>query len=173
MASLIEELVTVLTEEANVYEQLVPVAEAKTPVIVENNLEKLQAITEREQELVDMVTQLENQRMRVVRNMAIVLGRKEAELNSKEIIESLIREPNQQKELKRLHDQLRQTLKRLMEINNRNKELINQSLEMIEFNMNFIQSTRMAPGNNNYTKGAVNRMMGAPNSQMQMFDAKR
>ena len=39
-------------------------------------------------------------------------------------------------------------------INSANKNLIENSLEMIEFNMNFIQSTRMSPGNNNYDKNA-------------------
>lgn len=173
MASLVEELVIVLKEESKVYEELIPIAESKTPVIVQNDLQKLQQITSREQELVDIITHLENQRMRVVRNMAIVLGKQEAQIKSKDIIESLVREPKEQKELRILHDHLKQTIHKLMEINNRNKSLINQSLEMIEFNMNFIQSTRMSPGNNNYTKGAVNRNMVAPNSQARMFDAKQ
>ncbi len=38
----------------------------------------------------------------------------------------------------------------------KNKDLIENSLEMIEFNMNFIQSTRMSPGNNNYNRNATN-----------------
>lgn len=173
MASLIEELVTVLKEETVVYEELIPVAHSKTPVIVENNLEKLQAITEREQELVDRITHLENKRMRVVKNIAIVLGKHETQIKSKDIIESMVREPETQKQIQILHDQLRNTIQQLIEINNRNKSLINQSLEMIEFNMNFIQSTRMAPGNNNYTRGAVNMNMAAPNPQTRAFDAKR
>jgi hypothetical protein len=32
--------------------------------------------------------------------------------------------------------------------------LIENSLEMIEYNMNFIQSTRMSPGSNNYNRDA-------------------
>ena len=173
MASLIEELVTVLTKEVDVYEELLPVAQAKTPMIIENNLEGLQSTTEREQELVDQVTHLENQRMRIVRNIAIVLGKKESEITSKDIIGSLVKEPGEQRKLKVLHDQLRNTIQQLIEINNRNKSLINQSLEMIEFNMNFIQSTRMSPGNNNYTRSAVNMRMIAQNSQTRMFDAKQ
>ena len=38
--------------------------------------------------------------------------------------------------------------------NQKNKELIENSLEIIEFNMNFIQSTRMSPGSNNYNRNA-------------------
>ena len=53
-----------------------------------------------------------------------------------------------------LHNELQQTMKRLVDVNTKNKNLIENSLEMIEFNMNFIQSTRMSPGNNNYDKNA-------------------
>ncbi len=171
MASLVEELVTVLTEQTKVYEQLIPVAEAKAPVIIQNDLEKLQSLTDKEQELVDEVTALEHKRLEIIRNIAIVLGKKEAQIKSKDIINSLVRDPAEQKELQILHDQLKQAIQKLMEINNRNKSLINQSLEMIEFNMNFIQSTRMSPGNNNYTRGAINT--NALNSQTRMFDAKQ
>ncbi|MDO5520765.1 MAG: flagellar protein FlgN [bacterium] len=171
MASLVEELVTVLKEETSLYTQLVPVAEAKTPIIIKNELEELEKITQVEQELVDQITMQEHKRLQIVRNIAIVLGKKEAQIKSKDIIEYLVKEPKEQKELQILHDQLKHTIQKLMEVNNRNKSLINQSLEMIEFNMNFIQSTRMSPGNNNYTKGAVNGY--GPTSQTRMFDAKQ
>ncbi|MDO5291525.1 MAG: flagellar protein FlgN [bacterium] len=171
MASLVEELVTVLKEETKLYTDLLPVAESKTPVIVENDLAELEKITQVEQELVDEITVQEHKRLQIVKNIAIVLGKKEAQIKSKDIIEYLVKEPSEQRELQILHDQLRQTIQKLMEVNNRNKSLINQSLEMIEFNMNFIQSTRMAPGNNNYTKGAINGY--GPTSQTRMFDAKQ
>lgn len=172
MASLIEELVIVLTEETDLYETLIPIAESKGPVVVENDIEKLMSITENEQAIVDQITVLENRRMHIVKNIALVLGKKEEQLKSKDIIEYLAKDPKQQKDLQILHDHLKKTIQRLVQINNRNKSLIQQSLEMIEFNMNFIQSTRMSPGNNNYTRGAIS-VIDAPNSQTRMFDAKQ
>jgi hypothetical protein len=81
------------------------------------------------------------------------------------------KQPKEQKALSTIHDNLNNTIQRLVVINNRNKSLIQQSLEMIEFNMNFIQSTRMSPGNNTYTKGAS--QYEAPASRIGMFDAKQ
>ena len=71
------------------------------------------------------------------------------------IIKLIGKQPEEQKQLSKIHDSLSATVKRLVAINERNKSLINQSLEMIEFNMNLIQSTRTLPGMNNYTKGAL------------------
>ncbi len=171
MASLIDELITVLMEETKIYEDLVPIAEQKTKIIIENDLQKLQAITEREQVLVDSVTALEHKRTGVITNIGYIVGKPAAQIRVKDIINFLNNQPKEQKELSILHDRLKHSIQQLMEINNRNKSLIQQSLEMIEFNMNFIQSTRMSPGNNNYNKGALNQ--DGLSSQTRMFDAKQ
>jgi len=47
VASLIEELIGVLEEELEIYDQLVPVAREKTQVIVKNDIPALQEITAR------------------------------------------------------------------------------------------------------------------------------
>ena len=79
-------------------------------------------------------------------------------------------QPEEQKRLSDIHNNLKRTIQRLQTINYQNRSLIEQSLEMIEFNMNLIQSTRMSPGNN-YTKGAVSSQNNA--LQPGMFDAKQ
>ncbi len=171
MASLIEELITVLKEETKIYEELVPIAEEKSLIIIDNDLQKLQTLTEREQTLVDLITALEHKRMGVITNIGYIVGKPAAQIRVKDIINFLSKQPKEQKEISVLHDRLKHSIQRLMEINNRNKSLIQQSLEMIEFNMNFIQSTRMSPGNNNYNKGAMNQE--SLSSQARTFDAKQ
>ncbi len=171
MASLIEELIAVLTEETQVYEKLLPIAEEKYQIIIDNDLQKLQAITEKEQNLVDTVTALEHKRTGVITNIGYIVGKQAEQIRVKDIILFLEKQPKEQKELSILHDRLKHSIQQLMEINNRNKSLIQQSLEMIEFNMNFIQSTRMSPGNNNYNRGALNQ--DGLSSQTRMFDAKQ
>ena len=59
MASLMEELVSTLEQEETLYGELVPIAEEKTRVIVKNDLEALQKVTEQEQLLVDRAANLE------------------------------------------------------------------------------------------------------------------
>ena len=170
MASVIQELITVLTEEQQLYEKIIPIASEKKNVIIKNNLESLQEITEQEQLAIDQVTVLEKKRSEVIVNIGILLNRKPEELTLKEIIRLLENQLKEQKQLSQIHDQLKQTVQELKNINIQNKSLIVQSLEMIEFNMNLIQSTRMSPGNN-YTKGAITE--DAPALQAGTFDAKQ
>ena len=170
MASVIQELITVLTEEQQLYEKIIPIASEKKNVIIKNNLESLQEITEQEQLAIDQVTVLDKKRSEVIVNIGILLNRKPEELTLKEIIRLLENQPKEQKQLSQIHDQLKQTVQELKNINIQNKSLIVQSLEMIEFNMNLIQSTRMSPGNN-YTKGAITE--DAPALQAGTFDAKQ
>ncbi|HCA69947.1 MAG TPA: flagellar protein FlgN [Lachnospiraceae bacterium] len=170
VASLIEELVDVLDNELEIYQQLIPISNEKTQIIVKNDLAALQEVTEKEQCMADQITSLENKRNQVMTNVKIVLNRKSDTLDLKTLIQLLENQPKEQKTLSILHDNLKDTIRQLVEINNRNKSLIEQSLEMIEFNINFIQSARLYQGNN-YTKDAEQydiKISGAG-----MFDTKQ
>ena len=171
MASLIEELIEILDKEYEIYQHLIPIAEQKTRIIVKNELTELQKITEKEQLAIEKINVLERKREIIVGNIGTVINKKPSTLNIKAVIMLLDKQPKEQKALSIIHDNLKDTIHRLVEINSRNKSLINQSLEMIEFNMNFIQSTRMSPGNNTYTKGAS--QYDIPASRTGMFDAKQ
>lgn len=170
MASLMEELISTLSKERDIYVGLLPIAEEKTKAIVANKLDDLQEITNREQEAVDKISNLEKKRGEVVNNIGIVLGRKPADLTLTELIRITERQPKDQAVLIELKDALGTAVKKLAELNERNKVLIQHSLSMIEFNMNLIQSTRMVQGNN-YTRSAAESDLGA--SQTGMFDAKQ
>lgn len=171
VASLLEELIGVLDKELDLYQNLIPVSEEKTRIIVRNDLNGLQEITAKEQAVVDSIRALERRREEIMANIKTVLNRNSDQLNLGTLIQILDKQPEEQKKLSALHDNLKNTIGRLTEINARNKTLIEQSLEMIEFNMNFIQSTRMAPGNNTYTRGAS--QYGNDSYQAGMFDAKQ
>lgn len=170
MASLIEELIVTLRGEYEIYEELIPLAKDKTQVIVINDIETLQTITEKEQLLIDRINGLERKREEIVSNIGTVINKKPDTLHIQIIIGILEKQPKEHEALTKVHDNLKKAINQLMEINNHNKSLIQQSLEMIEFNMNFIQSTRMSPGNHGYTKGASKE---ASSLQTGMFDAKQ
>lgn len=156
MASLIEELISTLKAEKAVYEELVPVSEAKTKILVKNDLEKLKEITAQEQLLIDRAGVIGHKREEVIKNIGVVLNKTPEQLDLTSLTKLMAKQPEEKKTLAALHDSLRTTMRRLVEVNERNKDLIENSLEMIEFNMNFIQSTRMSPGNNNYNRNAKN-----------------
>ncbi|MCH5267633.1 MAG: flagellar protein FlgN [Lachnospiraceae bacterium] len=154
MASLVDDLAAVLQQEMDIYQKLIPVSEQKTEILIRGDLKQLQEVTEQEQKLLDDATASAHHREQVIANMGMVLNRDPKELDLSGLITLLAKQPEEKKRLANLHDELRKTMHRLVDVNEKNKNLIENSLEMIEFNMNFIQSTRMSPGNNNYNKNA-------------------
>ncbi len=171
MASLIQELIDTLESEEKLYRDLIPIVTQKTRVIIDNDLASLQQITEQEQLVIEKVNVLEHKREEVIVNIGTVINKKPSSLTMKTLIAFLEKQPEEQKKLSEIHDRLKSVMNTLVELNGRNKSLIQQSLDMIEFNMNLIQSTRMSPGSNNYTKRASQFEM--PATQTGMFDAKQ
>lgn len=170
MASLIEELITTLQQENDVYRKMIPIAKEKSNIIANNDLLALQEITDKEQVFVEKVMALDKKREEIIANVGIVLGKDSKTLKIQDIIKLLEKQPKEQERLSDIHTDLKRTISELMEFNVHNKSLIEQSLEIIEFNMNFIQSTRMSPGNN-YTKSAGQANNVLPDAGI--FDAKQ
>ena len=156
MASLMEELITVLGREKEIYEKLIPISERKTVVLIREDLQELQKVTDEEQQLLDAAYAADKKREKIIENIGIVLNRDPKELDLTTLARLMARQPAEKKQLSELHDSLKLVMDRLVNVNQKNKELIENSLEMIEFNMNFIQSTRMSPGSNNYNRNASN-----------------
>lgn len=169
MASLIEELIMVLGDEEKIYAEIIPVAEKKTQIIVNNDLQSLNSITEEEQALVGKISKLEKKRQEVIRNIGIVMNKKESELNFITIIDLLNGQEKEQEELRRLHDKLKRTVGDLSLINERNQMLIKQSIEMIDFDINLLQSLRTSPGVGQYNTASEVEIQGMSRG---MFDAK-
>ena len=169
MASLIEELIMVLGDEEKVYAEIIPVAEEKTRVIVNNDLQSLNSITEEEQALIGRISKLEKKRQEVIRNIGIVMNKKESELNFITIIDLLKDREKEQEELRKLHDRLKRTIDALKLINERNQMLIKQSIEMIDFDINLMQSLRTSPGVGQYNTSSEVEIQGLNKG---MFDAK-
>lgn len=170
MASLMEELITTLEKENEIYSQLLPVQEKKKQVIIVNDLKALQEITNQEQVVIQQIGALERKREEVLTNIGTVINRDPKTLDIPALVGLLEKQPEEKKRLSLVYDSLKQTVHRLVDMNELNKSLIEESLDMVEFNLNFIQSTRMSPGNN-YDKNAVG--VSVPIEQSGIFDAKQ
>ena len=166
-----EELFTVLNGEKEIYEKLIPISEKKTEILVKGDLKELEAVTQEEQFWVDKAVALGKERESVIANISVVLNKDAGTLDLGNLAGLLGKQPEEKQRLVELHDSLKVIMKRLISINEKNKNLIENSLEMIEFNMNFIQSTRMSPGVNNYDRNASSRYQSGYSSGA--FDAKQ
>lgn len=156
MASIIENLVSVLEQENSEYEQLLGYSLKKTPIIVAGKPQKLEQITEDEQIVVNRIQKLEKERQKTMEEIAAVINRDVTTIRLPDIIRILERRPEAQKQLAEVYDKLKQTVHHVERINNQNRELIANALEMVEFDLNLLQAARKAPETANYNRGAYN-----------------
>ena len=172
MASLIDNIVTILNKENEEYTVLVGLSREKTPVIIKGDLDALNAVTEKEQEVVARIQKLERDRISTMKDIAEVTNRKQEELKLADLIEMMNTRPAEQKKLREVHDRLKTTMKNMVTVNDQNRVLLKNSLDMVQFEMNLLQSMRQAPETADYNKDAYSTgtIMG---SGTKRFDAKQ
>lgn len=156
MASLMENLIQVLDEESQEYEQLLGLSMKKTPVLVSGDLDKLAKITDEEQNVVGKINRLEGKRQELFTDIANVINKDVKTLMLKDLVEMLSSRPVEQQKLAKVHDRLKSAVHEVKRVNEQNRELIKNTLEMVEFDMNILQAMKTAPETANYNKGAYN-----------------
>lgn len=171
MASLMEELVAVLEAEDKEYLVLTEIAKEKTPVIVAGKIEELQKVTEREQEIVARIQQLEKKRTQVMKDISDVLGKQDEELTLSGLVKMFSNKPEEQKKLSAVYDKLVSTVKSMDVVNKRNQALLEQALELVEFDINLYHSLKRAPENANYGRDAYS--VADKRDGLASFDAKQ
>ena len=154
MASLMENLIEVLNKERSEYEGLLKLSQEKTAYIVKGDLENIQRITDEEQEWVARLTKWEKQRVEVTADIANVLNKDVTTLKLTNLIQLLSARPAEQKVLEEAVNRLQVVVREMQIINERNRELIKHSLELVEFDLNLLQSLKVAPQTANYNRGA-------------------
>lgn len=151
-----ETLIDVLEKENAEYENLLNLSMQKTPVIVSENLEELEKITDEEQYIVSRINHLDNLRNEAVRDIANVLNKDVTNLKIVDLIKMLGQRPEEQQKLASVFDKLQTSVRHVARVNEQNRELIQSALDMVQFNMNVLQAMKMAPETANYNKGAYN-----------------
>ena len=172
MASLMEDLISILEQEDSLYEDLLKLSMSKTPVLISGDLEALSRITEDEQEIVNKVNALDKKREEGMKDIANVLGKDVKTLKLTDLIDVLRSRPAEQNRLAAIYDKLSDTIGQMKRTNEQNRELIESSLEMVKFDMNVLQAYKAAPETANYSRNALNS--GAYMGNMKGgFDAKQ
>ncbi len=172
MASLMEDLISILEQEDSLYEDLLKLSMSKTPVLISGDLEALSRITEDEQEIVNKVNALDKKREEGMKDIANVLGKDVKTLKLTDLIDVLRSRPAEQNRLAAIYDKLSDTIGQMKRTNEQNRELIESSLEMVQFDMNVLQAYKAAPETANYSKNALNSGAYMGNTKGG-FDAKQ
>lgn len=165
---MVDKLIDILQAQRSNYEQLLELSMQKTAVIVKGDVETLKAITSEENSYVGNNQHLERDRIKLMKDIATVLGKEQETLTLNMLIELLNGQKQDQQRLKQMSDNLKQILKEIKIINDKNGMLINQALEYVDFNMNVLQSSKSVP-HVSYHSGGIQTPLGETN----FFDKKQ
>lgn len=148
MASLIEELFSILEAETGCYQKLLDMADNKKDVIIKGNVPSLQEITKLEQELAGHLLRLEKKRKQNIEDICLVLNKKTEDMTIHQLIDVLL--GDEKEKLRQINDHLIGIIQELQRQNEINKKLIQQSLDFIDFTVNAVQSTTADSLGNSY-----------------------
>ncbi len=170
MASLVEELLGVLNDETTNYLKLYDLAVEKRESIIHRDLAGLEKTAGRESEVTGELKNLEHKRIRVLKDMSVVLGKDDETLTVTEIILKLEKQPKEQEALTEARDRLIKAATNMQFMNEQNAILLQQAIEMVEFDLTLFKSMRQAPETANYGRDAFSTGDILPSGG---FDAKQ
>lgn len=170
MASLVEELVTVLNEEEQMYRRFIEYGEKKRQILIDSDVPALEQLTGLEQTSSDELLSLSNRQIQILKDIATVIGKTEEKMTVTKLIEYLGRQPDIQTKLREARDGLLDAAGQVQELNKLNEALLKQAMELAEFDITLFRSMRQAPETANYDKNAYNTgtLLGSSG-----FDAKQ
>lgn len=151
-----EELVKILKEELNILYILKELTYEKTDIIINNEVEKLEKISKREEELINKMGIAEENRLQLMDSWGVDM--------KTPLIQVIEKVPKGKEELIELKDELASSLDDIRGRNNINNELIRDNLQWLDFNMNLISNIQTPT-----TYGKKDKETG-PNSSL--FDRK-
>lgn len=170
MASLVDELISVLCEEEKIYNILLECSQEKTQVLVEADIPELEKLTEKELQASDELLSLGNKQIQLLKDIKTVLGKKEEKMTVTDLIGYLGSQPQIQERLATARNNLIDAATKLQQSNSQNEILLKQAIELTEFDITLFKSIRQAPETANYDKNAYNTgaLLGSSG-----FDAKQ
>lgn len=170
MASLVEELVSILTDEKQLYMTLVECGDEKRRILINGDVPALEELTVKEQKVSDELVNLGKKQVATLNDIATVLGKEGTKLTVTNLIDALGNQPDVQKQLIEARDTLLEAAEQMQKINSQNEVLIKQAIELTEFDITLFKSMRQAPETANYNKSAYNTgsLLGSSG-----FDAKQ
>ena len=165
MAGLINELIDILRGQLQNYDELLVLGTEKRNVIVNNDTQMLQKITQAENSIIGRNQRMENKRLEVIKNIANVLNYDANELTMSSLAE-LIKGQEEHGELVEVRDKLKETLDALKVENDRNAKLLESSIDFINLSVDLM---RIPDNNESYHRQRKRQ----PGEEKGFFDAKR
>ena len=139
-----EELVLVLKKELDVLKDLKELTFEKTDLIINNQIKELEATTKKEEDLINQVALLEEEREKLLDTWAVG-----PDTPISNIIERI---PGDKGDLPLIKDEMHHVMEELFLRNKLNRDLIEENLQWIDFNINLISNMQVQPSYGKDTK---------------------
>jgi len=132
----VQSIIEVLQQQEDIYRELIATAEAKTPVLVNNDLQQLNLIIMQERKLVKKAEELEKQRYQMTYNHFATLGTR-YRYKLVDLIQ-VVHIAEEKQTLMKFHKELNALLADLQEKNELNQQLIQQSLSFLDYSLELL-----------------------------------
>ena len=137
-----KQMIEILKKELEIYKEILKISEDKTDIIVEDKVDLLKPMVEREETLVSEYISLEKQRIAIIKEFAESQGINEV-LKINDLCKYF---PDDAEEMKRLKEEILDVTKKIKIKNALNQELVKNSLDYISFSVGLITGTNNGTG---------------------------
>ncbi|QHW32590.1 flagellar protein FlgN [Paenibacillus rhizovicinus] len=134
----VRSIIETLEKQAAVYEHLLALAKEKTPYLVHNKVDLLNATIQKERKLLKTADELELQRMTLSSHYFSSLGMLRYKGGKISDMIKTVTSPQDKSRLNELHQQLTRALDELQKVGRLNKQLIEQSLKFINYSVDLL-----------------------------------
>lgn len=134
----IQDLVNVMREMTDAHRQLLDIAEHKKDAIIDNQVDKLNQLVNREAKLVKVVAELEQKRLFEMSRYLVGKGyRPNPAITVSELAKTVVR-IDEKRALLDAQAELAEVLNRLKKANELNQQLVQQSLSFIDYSLDLL-----------------------------------
>lgn len=140
MAGMISNVEALLKDQLICYQALNTLAEQKKVCLINKQIEELKTIIKREEEFAGKLLKLDKQTLKVLKDLALVVGVKGKTFKLKDVLECC---EEKGEVLEVLRQELVYQMEGLQRQNQLNKALIEQSLELIDFSITAMHNSKM------------------------------
>ena len=140
MAGMITQLVEIMTEQLERYNELLGLTLEEKDILINNEIEELQKLTNLKNIVVTQNNRLEKKRIALVEDIAEVMGHTEKDIDLAKLVEIVSDQPEAE-QLSEIGKALKETLHKLKEANELNKHLLESSIEYLEYSINMVRSS--------------------------------
>ena len=137
-----KQMIEILKKQLEIYKEILKISEDKTDIIVEDKVESLKPMVDREETLVSQYISLEKQRLQIIKEFASSKGINKV-LKVDDLCEFF---PDDAEEMKSLKAEILDVTKKIKVKNALNQELVKNSLDYISFSVGLMAGTNTGIG---------------------------